>query len=155
VTENRMRDLLNERDALGLMVSGSMLEGKNAKGEYHRLAELNKARGSLKVIGIVSKVKTIVTKAGTKMAFLTVYDEESEFEFTLFAEEYSNAYPYLKSGNAIAFLARKDGYRGLPERRHSLRTRRGWHSDLLKWYHHRNAEGWFISDGCRPEPRQR
>ncbi|MBQ9458224.1 MAG: DNA polymerase III subunit alpha [Bacilli bacterium] len=112
VTENRMRDLLNERDALGLMVSGSMLEGKNAKGEYHRLAELSKARGSLKVIGIVSKVKTIVTKAGTKMAFLTVYDEESEFEFTLFADEYTNAYPYLKSGNAIAFLAKKDGYRG-------------------------------------------
>ena len=46
------------------------------------------------------------------MAFLTVYDEESEFEFTLFADEYTNAYPYLKSGNAIAFLAKKDGYRG-------------------------------------------
>ena len=46
------------------------------------------------------------------MAFLTVYDEESEFEFTLFAEEYTKAYPHLKSGNAIVFTARKDGYRG-------------------------------------------
>ena len=112
VAENRMRDLLSERDALGIMVSGSPLEGKSSSKQYHRLSELPKALGTLQVIGIVSKVKAIVTKAGTKMAFLTVYDEESEFEFTLFAEEYTKAYPHLKSGNAIVFTARKDGYRG-------------------------------------------
>ena len=111
VTENKMTDLLNEREALGLMVSGSPLD-ELAKGKpYHRLSEIEHSLVPLEVMGIVLKAKAIVTKKGNKMAFLTVYDEETEIEATLFADEYSKAYPHLKEGTAISLLLRKDDYR--------------------------------------------
>lgn len=112
VQENKMTNLLNERDSLGLMVSGSPLDGLADKGKYKRLSDIDSSYGSVEVLAIVSSVKSIMSKKGTKMAFLTVYDEESEREFTLFADSYTQAFPYLKEGNPIVFLARKDRFNG-------------------------------------------
>ena len=111
VEENKMTDLLAERDALGLMVSGSPLSRNGKAARFHRLSELEHAMVPMEVSGIVGKCKAIVTKKGAKMAFLTLYDEETELEFTLFAEDYTKGYPYLKEGNAISLTARKDTYR--------------------------------------------
>lgn len=112
VTENRMSDLLAEREVLGLMVSGSPLEELTKGKTYHKLSEIDTSLVPLEVVGIVSKAKAIVTKKGKKMAFVTIYDESSEIEFTIFGDEYSKAYPSLKEGTPILFNGKRETYQG-------------------------------------------
>ena len=112
VNENKMTDLLREREALGLMVSGSPLDELGKGQNYKKLTDIDASLYKVDVIGIVSSVKVIVSKKGAKMAFLLVYDEESEKEFTVFASEYDKGYPYMKEGNPIVFTAHKENYQG-------------------------------------------
>ena len=56
----------------------------------------------VEVAGVVASCKTVRTKKGTKMAFLTLYDEESMVEFALFSETYDKYYPILKEGALVA-----------------------------------------------------
>ena len=113
IEENRMGDLLAEKEVLGLMVSGSPLENRKEEIQAKKLASINRfltSKYPLYIVGIVSRVKTIITKKGKKMAFLTIYDDHGEIELTLFADEYDRAYPVLKEGTAITLLAKKDTY---------------------------------------------
>ena len=115
IEENRMGDLLAEKEVLGMMVSGSPLESRKEEIKAKKLASITtflNSRYPLYICGIVSSVKTIITKSGAKMAFLTIYDDDSELELTLFASDYSKAYPLLKEGNAITLLAKKDYFKG-------------------------------------------
>ena len=83
------------------MISGSPLESKSlilqARG-IHRLSDLPSSSGDIEVAGVVGSCKSVRTKKGTRMAFLTLYDEESMFEFVLFEETYDKYYPILKEG---------------------------------------------------------
>ncbi len=114
---DRSADLLEEKDCLGLMISGSPLESKTltlqARG-IHRLSELANCNGEMEIAGVVASCKSVRTKKGTKMAFLTLYDEESMVEFALFSEAYDKYYPILKEGALIAARVYKnrnrDGY---------------------------------------------
>ena len=54
-----------------------------------------------KLAAIVGSIKTIITRKGTKMAFLRVYDDASEAEFTLFEEAYNASYPALNEGSLV------------------------------------------------------
>lgn len=104
IEENRLIDLAQEKEALGIMVSGSPLEGKKERIEELKLLPLSclqeeKKEGRL--AAIVNSIKTIVTKQGKKMAFLRVYDDTSEAEFTLFSEAYDASYPALNEGNLV------------------------------------------------------
>ena len=104
VETDRNADLLEEREVLGLMISGSPLESKamtlHARG-IHRLSELPNATGDMEVAGVVASCKAVRTKKGTRMAFLTLYDEESMIEFALFSEVYDKCYPILKEGALV------------------------------------------------------
>ena len=101
---DRASDLLEEKECLGLMVSGSPLESKaltlQARG-IHRLSDLPESVGEIEVAGVVASCKAVRTKKGTRMAFLNLYDEESMVEFALFAETYDKYYPILKEGALI------------------------------------------------------
>lgn len=111
IEDDRMYDLLCERDALGMMVSGSPLEGKRDYIEQNKLLPLSglgEAPDSGACAGVVSSVKAILTKKGTRMAFLRLYDEETEAEFTLFSEAYDQSYTALKEGNLVAVIYEKD-----------------------------------------------
>ena len=86
------------------MISGSPLASKKdiIKAEkLHRLSELPSLNYEANYAGVVSSVKAVVTKKGTRMAFLTLYDEESVVEVALFAEVYDQAYPLLKEGTLV------------------------------------------------------
>lgn len=102
--DDRMMDLLSERETLGMMVSGSPLESKAkeiASSGIHRLSELPSARGEAVYAAVVESAKSITTKKGTKMCFLSLYDEESIVEVVLFAEAYDRSYPALKEGTLV------------------------------------------------------
>ncbi len=111
IEENRLIDLSQEKDALGIMVSGSPLESK--KDRIHELGLLplsclQEETKKGKLAAIVSSVKAIITKKGTKMAFLHVYDDTSEAEFTLFEEAYNVSYPALNEGNLVIVDFKED-----------------------------------------------
>ena len=114
---DRMADLVEERECLGLMVSGSPLESKamamQSRG-IRKLSDLPASVGEIEVAGVVASCKTVRTKKGTKMAFLTLYDEESMVEFVLFSEAIDKCFPILKEGAIIAAKVYKnrgrDGY---------------------------------------------
>ncbi len=111
IAENRLIDLAQERETLGMMVSGSPLESKKERIKEMGLLPLSclqEDRRSGKLAAIVSAVKVIVTKKGTKMAFLKVYDDTSEAEFTLFEEAYNSSYPSLNEGNLVSVAFKED-----------------------------------------------
>jgi DNA polymerase-3 subunit alpha len=55
----------------------------------------------VKVCGLVSGLKEIVTKKGDRMAFLTLEDMKGFIEVILFPEVFKNALPYLRGGNPL------------------------------------------------------
>ncbi len=108
---DRMYDLLCERDVLGMMISGSPLEGKKEQIQslgLKPLSSMQEGGNSGKTVGIINSVKTILTKKGSRMAFLRLYDESSEQEFVMFEEAYNSSYAALKEGNIVSVSYQKD-----------------------------------------------
>lgn len=102
--EDKMIDLLAERETLGLMVSGSPLfqkEEEIARLGLHRLAELSNLYGENEYAAVVDSVVVRLTKRGEKMAIVTLYDESRFIEVVLFAEAYNSSYPSLKEGTIV------------------------------------------------------
>ncbi len=55
----------------------------------------------VKVCGLVSQLKEIVTKKGDRMAFLSVEDMKGFVEVILFPEVFKNALPHLRGGDPV------------------------------------------------------
>ena len=80
-----------ERDTLGLYLSGHPIEEflpELAKITRNRLVELRPERGTQLVSGLVNGFRTMKSKAGDTIAFLTLDDRSARFELSLFAKEY-------------------------------------------------------------------
>lgn len=111
IQERRDENLMLEKEALGLMISGSPLENYEAeikeKG-LHSLDDLFETNASLNVACFLSSIKVIQTKRGKKMAFLTLEDGLTLIEGACFEDCYNQGYPYLKEGNALNVKAHKD-----------------------------------------------
>ena len=109
--DDRNENLDLEKEAIGMMVSGSPLDAKREEIErlgLKRLSDLEGCSRPLEVVGILERAKTIVTKKGTKMAFMTLQDEVCSVDFTLWSDVYDKAFPLLKEGNLLRVKARKD-----------------------------------------------
>lgn len=110
ISENTEDRLYGELSTLGVMVSGSPLDKKRDKIislGAKRLSEAPDYERCL-VSGIVKSVRVVNTKSGRKMAFLTLYDEESELDAVLFEDAYNASYPALKEGNLVTAELSKD-----------------------------------------------
>lgn len=104
-------DLDAEYEALGLMVSGSPLlfyKDKIAAEGAIPLGEMENQNGTFKTVGIVKDIRAIVTRKGSQMAFLELYDETDEANFVLFSEAYAKCYPVLKDDKIVVVSAHKD-----------------------------------------------
>ncbi|HMK52123.1 MAG TPA: DNA polymerase III subunit alpha, partial [Thermodesulfobacteriota bacterium] len=55
----------------------------------------------VRICGLVSSLKEILTKKGDRMAFLTLEDMKGFVEVILFPEVFKNALPYLRSGDPL------------------------------------------------------
>lgn len=109
---DKMADLLAERNAIGLMVSGSPLLGKEDVIKSRGLVPLVEIGNEFKTAAIVRDCKAITTKKGKKMAFLRVYDQEAEVSLRLFEDAYSKAFPLLAKGTLIEIDGHKDRFNG-------------------------------------------
>lgn len=108
-------DLLYEKEALGVMVSGSLLSGKEniIKENNAKSLQAIEEDDSYSFIGagIVSSIKAISTKKGNRMAFLSLYDDTNQMEFTLFPSTYDSYYPLLKEGTILIIKGHRDNYK--------------------------------------------
>ena len=80
-----------ERDTLGLYLSGHPIEEflpELSKITRNRLVELRPERGTQLVSGLVNGFRTMRSKAGDTIAFVTLDDRSARFELSLFAKEY-------------------------------------------------------------------
>jgi len=109
--ENKREDLDAEYEALGMMVSGSPLsfyKNEIAEAEAIPLTAIAEARGDFRTVGIVKSLRTIVTRKGSQMAFLELYDEVSEASFVLFSEAYAKCFAFLGEDAIVIVTAHKD-----------------------------------------------
>jgi DNA polymerase-3 subunit alpha len=73
-----------EYEALGMMVSGSPLsfyKDELSKIKLVPLGELENTNGDVQTAGVVKAIRAIVTRKGSQMAFLDLYDDVSEQSF--------------------------------------------------------------------------
>ena len=109
-TEDDLLDNLNrELNALGLMVSGSPLDAYKLKIKALKaisIDQINTSVGDVKVVGIIKNIKKITTKKKQQMAYVTIYDDTSELELTVFPEAYAKSVTSIKKNNIVVV----DGY---------------------------------------------
>ena len=111
VLDDKGINLQREYDALGMMVSDSSLslyEDVLKKENAISLADMEEKNGPIISAGVIKSIRAINTKRGKKMAFMQLYDANSEREFVLFSEVFEKNYPILKNDAVILFRAHKD-----------------------------------------------
>jgi DNA polymerase-3 subunit alpha len=114
VPNDEAENLEAEKEALGIMISGSplslhmdALEGK----EYTPLSKAGEKNGTFKTAGAIKSIRTITAKNGKTMAFVGIYDDVGELELTVFSDQYDASYPLLKKDNVVYFSCHKDNRR--------------------------------------------
>jgi len=83
--------LTAEKEALGLYLSGHPIDEflpELAHITTSRLANIRPERGTQTIAGLLLGVRTIKSKSGDTIAFLTLDDRSGRFEVSLFAKEY-------------------------------------------------------------------
>lgn len=83
--------LTAERDTLGLYLSGHPIDEHLQELKQiapNRLVSLRPERGSQTAAGLVHSFRTMKSKSGDTIAFLTLDDRSARFEVSLFAREY-------------------------------------------------------------------
>lgn len=104
VEDDIIENLDKEFNVLGLMVSASPLDKykKEIKQENAiTLEQINDSHGTVKIFAIIKNIKKIVTKKKQAMAYISVYDETSEIELTLFPETYLKSMKAIKKNNIV------------------------------------------------------
>ncbi len=83
--------LQSEKDSLGLYLSGHPIDEflpELTKISKNRLASVRPERGTQLLFGLVHGFRTMKSKAGDTIAFVTLDDRSGRFELSLFAKEY-------------------------------------------------------------------
>jgi DNA polymerase-3 subunit alpha len=102
-------DYLNkiERDLLGINLSYHLLADYTdmiEKNGYATPSEIEDLKvGYYKVAGILSRMKTLKTKAGTEMAFIEMEDPYASFEGVVFPEVWIRIQTKMQKGRALLF----------------------------------------------------
>ena len=109
IEDDKLENLNKEFDVLGLMLSSSPLQLAIEKIKNKKLiniAQIKDSRQNITLVSFVRNIKTITTKKGKPMAFLSVYDDSGELEITIFPDTYEKSCDILKK-NSILLI---DGY---------------------------------------------
>jgi DNA polymerase III subunit alpha len=103
---SRADRLRHERDLMGFYVSGHPLDAYEAEIRAFVTAFLGKgddvdASREHRLCGIITEVKSITTKAGKPMAFVTIEDQTGQGEVVLFTAVYERVQHVLKVDEAV------------------------------------------------------
>lgn len=108
---SKMELLQLEREQLGLYVSGHPLDEYEEQMKHqsfdliHELDEYENDR-SVRVVGMVLAVRSIVTKRGKRMAFVELEDRVTKVEVVVFPNTWEQCYDWLEQGSLILLQAR-------------------------------------------------
>ncbi|WP_010532404.1 DNA polymerase III subunit alpha [Lentibacillus jeotgali] len=106
-----MKKLADEKELLGIYVSSHPFNNYRnilkANG-YITMSDAEKMEGkrNLKSAGIVQTIKTIRTKRGDPMAFLTIGDETGDMEAVVFPDLYREVHRWLAEEMLVAFTGK-------------------------------------------------
>ncbi|GGE76972.1 DNA polymerase III subunit alpha [Priestia taiwanensis] len=90
-----------EKETLGVYLSGHPTSSYQHIIENLQIGMLAREEKRMKVLAYVSEIKTIQTKKGQQMAFLTISDQSKEIDATIFPNEYAQFFPMLKKGEIV------------------------------------------------------
>lgn len=113
-------EMLNsEKELLGIYVSGHPIDqfGEALKNYPHSIQNaLTEERNGYPVVvgGVINEVKTILTKKGEKMAFITVSDKDGLIESVAFPEVFKSAKDILVPGKCIILKGKISKRNGTP-----------------------------------------
>ena len=97
--------LRNEKDTLGLYLTGHPIEqylDELRNFTTHKLMELNpEKRQNIVITGLIIAMRTMNTKRGDKMAFITIDDRSGRQEVALFADKYEQYQDVLIKDSVI------------------------------------------------------
>lgn len=103
---NRSAKLAYEKEVLGFYLSGHPLDGIDAlvrpmtTGLIKDLVD-KESKSSVRVVGLASGIKEIITKKGTRMAFATLEDTSGGLELVVFPNTFKQYEAVLKSDGAL------------------------------------------------------
>ena len=102
----RSAKLAYEKEVLGFYLSGHPLDGidmliKPMTTGLIKDLEQVESKSSVRVVGLASGIKEIITKKGTRMAFATLEDTSSSLELVVFPNTFKQYEAVLKSEGAL------------------------------------------------------
>lgn len=113
VKDDPMEKLLLESDALGFMLSETPLKYQRSKLQKNGIDTILEAKkhANGQFAGYLKSIKTIKTKKGEPMAFITLFDDEAEQEIVVFPKLYADCFLKLKK-NIILIVKGKQEKNG-------------------------------------------
>jgi DNA polymerase-3 subunit alpha len=106
-----------EKELLGIYVSGHPLDRfkavlANYKGSVKNAKAEDRAGYPLEVAGVVEAVKSILTKRGERMGFITIADKDASMEAVVFPEVFKKNHDALTVGTCVLIrgkLSKRNG----------------------------------------------
>ncbi len=102
-----------EKELLGIFITGHPLdkhEEKLKKAKSIKKAKREPSDKRVRVGGMISRTKTITTKKGSQMMFMSLKDKDDEMEIIVFPETYQN-YKMILEANNLVFVSGKVSHR--------------------------------------------
>lgn len=116
---NHLQRLNWEKKFLGLYVSGHPLQGlsRYLKRKVSLISSLTpKNVGKpIKIAGILTAVKKVVTKAGTSMAYMTLEDSTGRIEVIVFPNTFAQFRGFFEAENVVLITGKLEARRGDPQ----------------------------------------
>lgn len=102
-----------ERELLGLYISAHPLDKYETyfREQTNQIAQINSDHDGYSVVigGLLSRLRTIVTKSGSKMAFVAVEDKSGEIEAVIFPKLFETLPVDLEVGAVVQLSGRASG----------------------------------------------
>lgn len=110
VPDDPIEKLLLESEALGFMLSETPLKYQRSilqKNGIHTILEAKKF-ANVQFAGYLKSIKTIKTKKGEPMAFITLFDDEAEQEIVVFPKLYADCFLKLKKNTILIVKGKQE-----------------------------------------------
>ena len=111
IEDDPLEKLLKETESIGFMLSKTPIFYIKNRLKELSIRCLNDAKSSKNIItfaGIIKTFKTIKTKKGQPMSFVTLFDDDGEIEITIFPKLHAEKFMELKKNNIIIVTGKMD-----------------------------------------------
>ena len=111
IDDDPLERLIKESESIGVMLSKTPLYYIKDELSKHEIKTIKDAKSSKQMItfaGIIKTFKTIKTKKGEPMAFITLFDDEEEIEVTVFPRLYATAFMDIKKNQIFVIKGKLD-----------------------------------------------